>query len=437
MSRVETLEPKVHGRGRDFSNDELRLGVVDEVFYAKKNQPVEGAQWTGIVTSIAIEMLQSGKVEGVVCVASQPDDPMKPRPILATTVEQILSSKGVKPSLSPNLEILAEVEARGLKRLLFIGVGCAVTALRGVEQYLGLDALYVMGTNCTDNGRAETLPKFLNAASDDPGTVMHYEFMQDYRVHLKHEDGRFEKIPYFCLPANDLKDVIAPSCYSCFDYVNGLADLVVGYMGVPMSVGTEMNRHPQYVTVRNRKGKEMFDTIRRGCDVTPSMSYGDRKPFVVQTVVSDDEATLGRGPEKPAPAFVGNVLAAVLEKIGPRGKEFGMYSLDYHTVRNFLYVKRHFGSDQRANQHVPEYARRIVDEYNRNGAVDERLKLTNTGLVGPALPPVAKSGRTPAPGVGCDDDSESPFLGLDPSIVGGLLGFVLVSTIASKVMGGG
>jgi coenzyme F420-reducing hydrogenase beta subunit len=30
-----------------------------------------------------------------------------------------------------------------------------------------------------------------------------------------------------------IKDVIAPSCYSCFDYVNGLADLVVGYMGVP------------------------------------------------------------------------------------------------------------------------------------------------------------------------------------------------------------
>ena len=58
MSRVETLEPTVHGRSRDLSNDELRLGVVDEVFYARKTAPVEGAQWTGIVTSIAIEMLQ-------------------------------------------------------------------------------------------------------------------------------------------------------------------------------------------------------------------------------------------------------------------------------------------------------------------------------------------------------------------------------------------
>ena len=45
-------------------------------------------------------------------------------------------------------------------------------------------------------------------------------------MHLKHLDGSNEKVPYFCLPANELNDVIAPSCYSCFDYPNALADLV-------------------------------------------------------------------------------------------------------------------------------------------------------------------------------------------------------------------
>jgi len=168
--------------------------------------------------------------------------------------------------------------------------------------------------------------------------------------------------------------------------------------------------------------------------VTPSVSSGNRTPFVVQTVVADDEATLGRGPEKPAPLFVGNALAYVLEKVGPKGKEFGMYSLDYHTVRNFLYVKRHFGSDERANQHVPEYARRVVDEYNASGAVDARLAITGTPRVGPALPPVPPSGLTPAPGV--ETQNAAPFGGIDPSVIGGLLGFVLFSTIASKVMGG-
>lgn len=56
-----------------------------------------------------------------------------------------------------------------------------VQALRAIEQYLGLDALYVLGTNCVDNGPRAGLEKFLNAASADPGTVLHYEFMQARR----------------------------------------------------------------------------------------------------------------------------------------------------------------------------------------------------------------------------------------------------------------
>ena len=138
----------------------------------------------------------------------------------------------------------------------------------------------------------------------------------------------------------------------------------------------DVTRHPQYVTIRNDKGQEMMDMIRGDCDVTPSVSSGERKPFVMQTVISDDEATLGRGPEEPAPIPVGKALAWLLEKVGPKGKEFGLYSLDYHTIRNYLYVKRNFGGEARAAQHVPSYARRVVDEYNVYGAVDERLKMT-------------------------------------------------------------
>jgi len=51
-------------------------------------------------------------------------------------------------------------------------------ALRAVEPYLGLEKLYVLGTNCVDNGPRQGLQKFLKAASHDPGTVQHYEFMQ-------------------------------------------------------------------------------------------------------------------------------------------------------------------------------------------------------------------------------------------------------------------
>jgi hypothetical protein len=62
----------------------------------------------------------------------------------------------------------------------------------------------------------------------------------------------------------------------------------------------------------------------------------------------------------------------VCAKVGPRGLEFARYSLDYHTVRNFLYTKRAFGD--RADQHVPKFAKLLVEKYNGNGAVDKLLK---------------------------------------------------------------
>ena len=46
--------------------------------------------------------------------------------VVARSKDDILKAKGVKPTLSPNLNTLAIVEALDVKRLLFIGVGCQV-----------------------------------------------------------------------------------------------------------------------------------------------------------------------------------------------------------------------------------------------------------------------------------------------------------------------
>lgn len=379
MSKIEKLEEQVHGRTRNVDNDdELHFGVHKDMVYARNTPPVPGAQWTGIVTQVAIEMLQSGEVEAVVCVQSDENDRFAPKPVVARSVEDILAARGVKPTLSPNLNVLATVEALQVKRLLFIGVGCQVQALRSIEPHLNLDKLYVLGTNCVDNGPRQGLHKFLNTASSDPDTVLHYEFMQDYRVHIKHTDGSFEYVPYFCLDANKLNDVIAPSCYSCFDYPNALADMVVGYMGVPYQ-DKDMTSHPQYVVLRNERGQKMFDAVRPRLEVTPTVAVGDRRAVVMQTVESDDEAKLGKLRD-PAPRWLGNVLAWMLTRLGPKGLEFGKYSIDYHYIRNYLYVQRHMGS-QRASQHIPEFAKKIVAQYNRGGAVDKRLAL-NPGKSG-------------------------------------------------------
>ena len=81
-----------------------------------------------------------------------------PSPFLATTRgAEILAARVNKPTLSPNLSVLGAGRAAGMKRLLVIGVGCQIQALRAVEDKLGLEKLYVLGTPCVDKrhpGRA-------------------------------------------------------------------------------------------------------------------------------------------------------------------------------------------------------------------------------------------------------------------------------------------
>jgi len=358
----------VHGRSRQYGTDEEHLGVAREVLYARHDFPPEGSQWTGIVTAVATAMLREGKVDAVACVGSSQEDSRLPEPILATTESEVLATAGVKPTLSPTLKLLEEVERRGVRRLLYVGVGCAVQALRSVESELKVDEVYVLGTNCADNGTKEGFLKFLNACSTEPGTVIAYEFMQDYNVEFKHrspDDGSlwFERVPYFSLPADELGDVIAPSCKSCFDYTNGLADLVVGYMGVPPQSNQPMTRHPQFLTVRNARGREMLDLVRPHLAEWAPETSGDRQPFVEQTITADERASSPEQSSGSLPVWAGKALAWLLSKLGPRGVEFAKYSIDYHYVRNALYTYRVMPSEQ-AERHIPPHAKRIVSKYN-------------------------------------------------------------------------
>jgi coenzyme F420 hydrogenase subunit beta len=345
--QIAELEEQTHDRSRNLDNpDELYFGVNQTMMAARKTQPIAGAQWTGIVSTIAIEMLNRGIVEGVVCVQNTKSDRFEPMPIIARTPEEILAARVNKPTLSPNLSVLEQVEQSGMKRLLVIGVGCQIQALRAVEKQLGLEKLYVLGTPCVDNVTRAGLQKFLETTSRSPETVVHYEFMQDFRVYFKHSDGSVETVPFFGLKTNQLKDVFAPSCMSCFDYVNSLADLVVGYMGAPFGW--------QWIVVRNDRGQEMLDLVQEQLETQAVMSKGDRHSAVQQSIPAYDKGVT-------LPMWAAQLMGVVIEKIGPKGLEYARFSIDSHFTRNYLYVKRHH--PEKLAAHVPEFAKRIVFQY--------------------------------------------------------------------------
>jgi 3,8-divinyl protochlorophyllide a 8-vinyl-reductase (ferredoxin) len=345
--QIPALEVQAHGRSRDLdAPNDVYFGVHQSMMAARKTEPIEGAQWTGMVSSIAIEMLNRGMVEGVVCVQNTKEDRFGPMPVIARTPEDILAARVNKPTLSPNLSVLEQIEQSGMKRLLVIGVGCQIQALRAVEKNLGLEKLYVLGTPCVDNVTRAGLQKFLDTTSRSPSTVVYYEFMQDFKVHFKHEDGSTETVPFFGLKTNQLKDVFAPSCMSCFDYVNSLADLVVGYMGAPFGW--------QWTVVRNDTGQEMLDLIADQIETQPVTSVGDRHQAVQQSIPAYDKGVT-------LPMWAAKLMGVFIERIGPKGLEYARFSIDSHFTRNYLYVKRNY--PEKLESHVPEFAKKIVSQY--------------------------------------------------------------------------
>jgi coenzyme F420 hydrogenase subunit beta len=147
---------------------------------------------------------------------------------------------------APTLALLEPARAAGHRRIAMIGIPCQVYALRALEAELGLERLYVIGTPCSDNTTTENFHIFLNLLDSKPQTVSYLEFRADFRVELRFDDGRPDRIiPFLQLPISQLPPDFFPiTCKTCVDYTNRLADITVGYMG---------GQGEQWLLVRNAR----------------------------------------------------------------------------------------------------------------------------------------------------------------------------------------
>jgi coenzyme F420-reducing hydrogenase beta subunit len=413
MARLDQLEHQVHGRSRRYTirnstidadddeddDDEARFGVLQRPIQLARGRNITQAQWTGVVTSIATAMLESGAVDAVACIAAAAGDNgagwnNRPRPILARTVADVYQARGVKPSLAPSLAVLDEIIRTAyppVRKLLFCGVGCAVQAFRSIQDDLRLENVYVLGTNCADNSPTpEAATQFIEQGLGiSTATVTGYEFMPDYRVHVKQTNGSYVKRPYFSLPGTIAETAIAKSCLTCMDYTNGLADVVIGYMGAPMT--GNMDQNYQTLTVRNQRGAFMVDTAIARNRLEISLDNAGRSGRFVALLVGatlESDPLVGRMIGKaPAttgmPVWLGDLLATILTRTGPKGLNFAKYSIDYHILRNYFYILHESSlsggattTTTKQDVSVPTFAKAIIDHYrstNKNVARLEEL----------------------------------------------------------------
>lgn len=347
------LEAQVHGRSRDEHRpDELHFGPFRRMLRAEMKTPCEGAQWTGITTTIGARLLSEGKVDAVLCMGPDPQDSWRPRPMLVTTPEGMSEARGMRMGYAPLLALLEPAVAAGHKRIAVIGIPCQVYALRALEAELGLERLYVIGTPCSDNTTTEAFHQFLALLSDAPETVTYLEFRADYQVELRFADGSERLIPFLQLPISKLPPDFFPlTCRTCVDYTNVLADITVGYMG---------GQGAQWLLVRNQRGEELLRLLGEDIRLSEPGSAG-RRAGAVRGFVENTKLAAGGLPLRRMPDWVRPIVSWIQPRFGPRGLEFARARLEMKAAETVLHLRRH--EPRRMKHMVPDHVWRLVAKY--------------------------------------------------------------------------
>ena len=347
------LEAAVHGRARDPARpDELHFGPFRQMLRASLKPPQPGAQWTGITTRLAEKLLEAGAVTAVLTMAPDPDDKWKPVPVLVTKPEAMAACRGMRMGYAPLLALLEPAAAAGHKRIAVIGIPCQVYALRALEAQLGLDALYVIGTPCSDNTTTEKFHRFLELLSDAPETITYLEFRADYHVEFRFADGRTREIPFLQLPISQLPSDFFPlTCRSCVDYTNVLADITVGYMG---------GQGEQWLLVRNERGEELLrllgDEITTAAPGTAGKRAGAVKGFLENT-----RRAAGGLPLRRMPDWLRPIIGWLMPRIGPRGLEFARARVEMKAVESVLHLER--AEPAKMRNMIPDHVWALVAPY--------------------------------------------------------------------------
>jgi coenzyme F420 hydrogenase subunit beta len=350
----ETQEHRVHGKARDKSgqSDELFFGPFKKIVRAKMVARREGAQWTGITTTIAERLLERGKVDAVLAMKPDPEDRWKPLPVIVTKAQDMKQCRGMRMGYAPILALLEPAMEAGHKRIAIVGIPCQVYALRALEKELGLERLYVIGTPCSDNTTTENFHQFLGLLNKKPATISYLEFRADYKVELRFDDGRKQEIPFLKLPISKLPDDFFPlTCRTCVDYTNALSDITVGYMG---------GQGDQWLIVRNERGQELLDLLGDDVVVSEPGTRGKRQKHV-EGFKKNVELAAGGLPLRSMPDFVRPIVSWLMPKIGPAGQEFARTRVEMKAIETVLHLRNKMPAQMK--NMIPNHIWLLVKNY--------------------------------------------------------------------------
>ena len=211
------------------------IGNFIEAFRAKSLIPEVVGQDGGVVTSLLIYLLREEMIDGAVVTTKDGVEHWKPKPIIATKEDQVLSSSGSIYSQSSAVGKLLEAIKSGLNSIAFVGCPCNIDAVNKMQNSpYGLVRLFMrssvlkIGLFCMDAFSYDRLRHFVE--NFDKVSMENIEKMtiSKGKFHMIQEDG--ETISH---SVRDMDRLRSSACHYCIDFTSENADISIGSVGAP------------------------------------------------------------------------------------------------------------------------------------------------------------------------------------------------------------
>ena len=232
------------------------FGYFRKIVLAQATDPKlrELCRGGGVVTSLLTYGVEKKRFDSAIVSKAEPENPAKPKALVATVPDDILSAVGSKFFPSPVAKAYGSaVFSYGKKRIAFVGVPCHMLALRKIEAWhhkIGENLEIAIGLFCFGTFSMAPLLKYIEDNYHvKPSEIKHLRLSNKFVVHTEKDIIR--------IPVSEIENIIMPSCRTCTDFTAELADISIG-SAYPLEDWS-------MVIIRTQKGEEFFyDAVENG-----------------------------------------------------------------------------------------------------------------------------------------------------------------------------
>jgi coenzyme F420 hydrogenase subunit beta len=303
----------------------------------------------GMLSALLIHALESGLVDEVVQIATDPADPTRNVVRRSATAAEVTASAGSRYAPSSPLDHVADLLAEE-RRFAFVGKPCDVSALRRLgelDERVSRRFPVVISFFCGGIPSTAGTQQILDDLGVDRGDLAGFKYRGDGwpgAATATRHDGSVERMSYPDSWGGRLSFRLQFRCKICPDAVGGAADIACAdawfgdEKGYPLFEETEGR---SLVIARNEAGRALVDAaVRAGrielqpsslAEVALMQPYQAQRKRLIVARLAGIAATL-----QPYPDYRGVKVLAAARRVGP-----------VEAVRNFLGTIRRIVTRQR------------------------------------------------------------------------------------------